>query len=102
MRIDFQRTGGFGGMAMERGLTLDTAHLPAAEAQELASLLARAGPEARQPRSAAPAGPARDLFHYTLTFEEHGRRWTIEASDADLPEPLRALIRWLLDRATPA
>lgn len=100
MHISFQRSGGFGGAAMDRSLELDTAHLPPAEARQVTSLLAQAGPEVQQPRPAT-RGMGRDLFHYSLTIEDHGRQWTVEANDADLPEPLRPLIDWLLDRATP-
>jgi hypothetical protein len=98
MKIHFERTGGMAGPAAARRTTVDADALPAHEAAELRQLVADAA------ASGAPKpspGPARDAFHYEVTIEEGGTRKTLTASDADMPEPLRRLIRWLKTRATP-
>ncbi|MEV4190125.1 protealysin inhibitor emfourin [Streptomyces toxytricini] len=80
---------------------VDTADLPAAEAAELARLVAALTPG---PRSDGP-GRARDAVSYTITVEDGGRSTASTQSDAAMSPSFAALLAWLRDhfarRTTP-
>jgi hypothetical protein len=99
MRIVFTRTGGVGGQRL-RG-SLDGDALPEEEREELARLLADAGFWTGPADLAAPER-APDRFRYRLLVEDGARRREIRATEEAMPDPLRALVRWVEARATRA
>jgi hypothetical protein len=96
MRIEFQIEGGlayFPGLSKPR--VLDTADLPAAEADRLRRLVDAA--DLFQQPTAARALPkgAADYRQYTITVEEGGRRRTIHLTDPITNPDLEALVEYL-------
>ena len=91
MKVYFERSGGFTGLHLQT--TVDTADLPAEEAEEWEQTLTAAGffnlPSSLKVESGA------DAFVYKLTVvtaeQEHTALW----SDEDAPEALRPLLRRL-------
>ena len=96
MRIQFKRSGGFVPTALT--LDLDADSLPPAEAKELADLV-EASRFFDLPRSVAPPARGADRFLYELTVESAGRRHTVRAGDASVPEGLQPLLRRLTEMA---
>jgi hypothetical protein len=43
--------------------------------------------------------PQPDRFQYTLTLEEKGRRNMVAVSEEALPEKLKPLVNWLMEKA---
>ncbi|AXE22095.1 hypothetical protein C0216_00365 [Streptomyces globosus] len=80
---------------------VDTADLPAAEAAELARLVAALTP----PPGTDGPGRARDAAGYTITVEDGGPPTAFTGSDAAMSPSFAALLAWLRDhfarRATP-
>lgn len=91
MRVYFERSGGFTGLRLKTAV--DTADLPAEDAQEWEKCLAEAeffnSPSRPQPEAAA------DSFTYKLTVvtgeQEHTAAW----SEENTPEQLRPMLRKL-------
>ncbi|MDZ7958069.1 MAG: hypothetical protein RMY34_09225 [Aulosira sp. DedQUE10] len=92
MRISFERTGGFAGISKKT--TVDTANLPANEANELPRLV-EAADLFNLPEKITSANPQADRFQYKLTVEDQGKQHTVIVSEAALPGTLRPLIEWL-------
>ncbi|MCF2146712.1 hypothetical protein IQ276_009655 [Desmonostoc muscorum LEGE 12446] len=92
MRISFERTGGFAGISKKT--TVDTAELPANEANTLKRLV-EAADLFRLPEQITSPNPQSDRFQYKLTVEDNGRQHTVTVSEAALPGTLRPLIEWL-------
>ncbi|WP_322763057.1 protealysin inhibitor emfourin [Frankia sp. Cr2] len=92
VRIVLERSGGFVGQAIRRGL--DTAELPACEAAQLRGLAADV--EATGTRSDSASTPAArpDRFTYTLEVDRAGRR-LIRRFSEPVPEELRTLLALL-------
>lgn len=81
---------------MRRSFTIDTADLPAHEANELHHLVQAADlPELARTPAAAPNPRAPDQFYYRLTIEDKNQRHSVVVSDLDVPEKVRSLIDWL-------
>jgi hypothetical protein len=100
MRILYERSGGFAGPAMQKSFSLDSADLPAHEADELHRLIREADlPALARPRAAAPKPVARDVLHYRLTVEDKDQKQSVVVSDPDIPEKVRSLIDWLHNRS---
>lgn len=96
MKVRFRQTGGFAGLA--RGCELDAAHLPRADADELARLLATAQLEAITP--ARPRGA--DRQQYDLVLEREGEPAVeVRFDDAALTDELAALVAFLRKRSKP-
>ena len=94
MRVQYERAGGFGGSAMRKDVTIDTADLPAHEADELHRLVQAADLSTLARSPAAASSPrARDQFRYRLTIEDK-----IGALRRGLP-PRRAGGSAILDRS---
>src|SRR5512145_687451 len=92
MRIDFERTGGFSGMRL--AATLDTATLPADQADTLHGLIAEA--HFFDLPSQIPAPPeAADQFHYHVTVEAEGKRHTVDVGEGAASPALQALLQQL-------
>ncbi|MBD2437896.1 protealysin inhibitor emfourin [Nostoc sp. FACHB-110] len=92
MRISFERTGGFAGI--RRTKTVDTANLPANEANALPRLVEVAD-FFNLPAQIPTPNVQGDRFEYKLTVEDHGKQHTVIVSEAALPGTLRPLIEWL-------
>ncbi|MBW4673062.1 MAG: hypothetical protein KME52_03155 [Desmonostoc geniculatum HA4340-LM1] len=96
MRISFERTGGFAGISKKT--TVETAELPANEANTLKRLV-EAADLFRLPEQITSPNPQSDRFQYKLTVEDNGRQHTVTVSEAALPGTLRPLIEWLQNTA---
>jgi hypothetical protein len=86
---------------MRRTATVQEDALSPDEARELAGLVAAADLPAgasEQGERAMTASP--DAFHYRLTVEVGGRKYSLQLSDTDMPARLRPLINWLTKRAS--
>jgi hypothetical protein len=95
MRISFERTGGFAGIS--RTKSVDTADIPANEADQLPQLV-EASDFFNLPEKIPASTTQADRFQYTLTVEDEGRKHTVNVSEAALPGTLRPLIEWLQKR----
>lgn len=96
MRITYREAGGFAGLA--RGVEIDTATLPPAEARRVEALVARAG-LTTQARQGPPE--ARDLLTYEIVVETEAGRTVTTFDDATLPEEAEPLLEYLQQRARP-
>lgn len=96
MRITFERSGGFAGITMKTAV--DEKELAPAEAQKLRQMVERADffnlSEKIVPRSRQP-----DRFQYDLSLEESGRQHKVTVSEEVLPEKLKPLVNWLMEKA---
>jgi hypothetical protein len=96
VRLELRRSGGFAGIA--RSASVDTADLPAEEADELAGLLERsgvlrAGRDAGRP-ARSPGAP--DRFRYRLVVERREERVEVGFGEEAMGPELRALVERLL------
>ena len=92
MRIHLERSGGFAGMLVST--PLDTADLPADEAQALREMIHQAGFFELPENLAAEAGGA-DRFLYTLMVESEGQQHTVQVGEISAPPELQPLLRKL-------
>lgn len=95
MRISFERTGGFAGISRKK--TVDTASIPANEADQLPSLV-EAADFFNLPEKITASTTQPDRFQYKLTIEDEKREHTVTVSETALPGTLRPLIEWLQKR----
>src|SRR5260370_42038077 len=88
MRIEFTRSGGFGGMRLSR--TFDTGQLPEEEARQLDQLVDAANffslPETLQYAGA-------DKFQYKISIERDGKTHKVQADERDAPPPIAILLK---------
>jgi hypothetical protein len=91
IRVEFERTGGFGGVVVRR--TVDTATLAPEDADELRMLLDRADLDGVRP--VPRTSPVPDAQHYQLFVVRGDRQWTVALSDPEVPATLRPLLRYL-------
>lgn len=92
MRIIFERTGGFTGIALRT--TVQTEALPETEADELCGMVDSASFFDLPTTIRSPARGA-DQFEYRLTVEADQRRHTIQVGDTAAPDSLQPLLRRL-------
>jgi len=102
MRVQFKIDGGlayFPGLSKPR--VIDSADMPAAEADRLRQLIADAS-FFQQPAAARalPKGAA-DHQQYTITIEDGRRRRTVRLSDPIGDPKLHALVEYLRDQTAP-
>lgn len=99
MRLTLTLTGGVAGVRLRK--VLDGAALAPREREHLERLLAEAdfwsSPARLESRSPAP-----DRLRYRLAVEDGARRHEVLAAEEAMPEPLRALVRWVEARSKPA
>jgi len=99
LRVSFERSGGFAGITMKRAV--DEKDLAPDEVQKLHQLVEEADffnlPEKITPRSPQP-----DRFQYELSLEKSGRQYTVTVSEEAMPEKLRPLVKWLIEKARQA
>ncbi len=95
MRVSIERSGGFAGITMKT--TVDEEDVAPDEALKLRELVGEADffnlPERIVSRSPQP-----DRFQYALRLEEKGRQYTVMVSDEVMPEKLKPLVHWLMER----
>ncbi|MGA2517832.1 MAG: protealysin inhibitor emfourin [Thermodesulfobacteriota bacterium] len=96
LRISVERTGGFAGMVMRTAV--DKKDLAPDEALKLHQLIEEAD-FFNLPREIMPPSRSRDRFQYKLTVEENGRQHTVRVSEEAMPEKLKPLVKWLMERA---
>lgn len=95
VRVDVERTGGFGGL-VTRG-SADTDSLPAEESRQLTQLVADLDVGALS-NAPSPTRTVPDAYQYDIVISTDGTRVTLHAQDPDVPDPLRPLIRFVLQR----
>jgi hypothetical protein len=96
LRISVERSGGFAGITMKTAV--DKKDLPADEALKLHMLVEEAD-FFNLPREIMPPSRSRDRFQYKLTVEENGRQHTVRVSEEAMPEKLKPLVKWLMEKA---
>jgi hypothetical protein len=96
MKISYRESGGFTGLS--RGVEIDTATLPAADARRVEALVARAGLKGQ-----ARTGPAeaRDVAGYQITIESEAGRVAVSFDDMSVPAEADDLLAFLQERAGP-
>ncbi|MBW4539964.1 MAG: hypothetical protein KME43_12590 [Myxacorys chilensis ATA2-1-KO14] len=95
MRVTFERSGGFAGLIVTT--SVDTATLPATETEHLQQLVQSAnffGLPAEIPAAAQP-----DRFQYEITVEDGNQHHTVRVGEASVPESLRPLLNWCMEKA---
>ncbi len=96
LRISIERSGGFAGITMET--TIDEKDLSADEAQKLRRLVEKAD-FFNLSKKIAPRSPRPDRFQYELSLEESGRQHTVTIGEETMPESLKPLVKWLMEKA---
>jgi hypothetical protein len=96
VRVELERSGGFAGVTLRA--SLDTAELPAAEADAVRRLVDRADLDALARRPPAPTRMP-DRFQYDLTVTRDDRRQHLSVGEAAVTPELRPLLDHLMRRA---
>lgn len=102
MRVQFERSGGFGGIRLTAELDTDQLHviygakhvqraLSAEEARHLERLVESSDLFALPARRSSAARGA-DRFQYVITVESAGKRHTVQTTDETAPAVLNTLI----------
>jgi hypothetical protein len=89
MRIDFERSGGFTGMAM--GSSFDLDDLPLETANELRTLIDQVN-FIKLPNKLGTDKNIPDQFTYTITVISEGWQNTVVTGDSSAPEEIQPLI----------
>jgi hypothetical protein len=96
VRIDFERSGGFGGMVMRA--TVDSDALPPDDAGRLHELVQQSKFFTLPTRIGGAASGA-DRFEYRVTIDGPGGRHEVTVGDSAVTSSLRPLLDWLTDAA---
>ncbi len=96
MRISFERSGGFAGIMTKT--TVDEKDLPPEEARKLNQLVEEAE-FFNLPGKIISRSPQPDRFQYELRLEETGRQYKVTVSEEAMPEKLKPLVNWLMEKA---
>ena len=99
MRISFERSGGFAGIAMKTAV--DEEDLAPGEAQKLRQLVEQAD-FCNSPGKITSRSPQPDRFQYELRLEEKGRQHTVTMSEEVMPAKLKPLVNWLMEKTRQA
>jgi hypothetical protein len=95
MKITYNRDGGIAHFpGLSAPISVDTATLPAAQAERLEQLCADAQLFER-PQARPPSPPVADAYAYTLTIQQGRRRRTLQLHDPVEGEKLQALLEFL-------
>jgi hypothetical protein len=97
MKIEFERTGGFAGLALKKVIDLDK--LPPEDANKLNQLI-EASDFFKLPEAITASGPGADRFHYTVTVDTGGKKHTVDVDEAAIPPKLKPLLQWLTAAAS--
>jgi len=92
VRLEIVRGGGLAGLVSRT--ELDSADLPAPDAERLAALCQAAD----LPEPGAPSSGAADALLYEITLEDAAGRRTARYSDATLPPQAQALVEFVDER----
>ena len=95
MKVTFTRTGGVAGMRL--AAALDSEALSPQEAKRLRKLIDAAS-FFEQPEAFKSPAPAVDRFQYSVVVEEGERRKKIDLDESAVPEALRPLLDFLMER----
>jgi hypothetical protein len=96
LRISFERSGGFAGITMKTAV--DEKDLALDEAQKLRKLIEEADFFNLSGKMMARS-PQPDRFQYELRLEENDRQHTVTMSEEALPQKLKPLVNWLMEKA---
>ncbi len=94
MRVDFKTDGGFFYFPDRAPVNIDTADLPAEEADELNRLIAAAG-FLDLPEASTPPPVAADYLRYTITVTDSERSHTVQLTDPIEDPDVQALREYL-------
>lgn len=100
MRIEFEMSGGYGGLFAKQplALRLSADDLPEPARRALTDLVAASG--LWEAAAAGPRPPGRpDVLHYALAITREGRTRRFEFDDVSLPAAARPLVQFLQARA---
>ena len=95
MRISFERSGGFANITMKAAI--DEKDLAPDEAQKLRQMVEEAD-FFSLPGKITSRSPQPDRFQYELRLEEKGREHTVKVSEEAMPEKLKPLGKWLMEK----
>lgn len=95
-RIEFERSGGFGGVTLSR--SIDSSELDAEEAAELERLLDSVDLEAAA-SAPAPRGGGADRFQYDVEVDRGAGRHRLRVGEGQLTPELKALMDKLAEMA---
>jgi len=95
LRVSFERSGGFADITMKRAV--DEKDLAPDEVQKLHQLVEEAD-FFNLPGKITSRSPEPDRFQYELSLEKSGRRYTVSVSEEAMPEKLRPLVKWLIEK----
>ncbi len=96
MRVSIERSGGFAGITMKT--TVDEKDVAPDEALKLRQLVEEAD-FFNLPGRIVSRSPQPDRFQYALRLEEKGRQYAVMVSEEALPEKLKPLVNWLMEKA---
>jgi hypothetical protein len=96
MLIHLERSGGFAGIKTD--VTLDAESLPAEDARKIKEMLDSSG-FFNMPSKFAPPKRGADFFNYRITVKLEGKEHTVEMSDPQVPDGLRALLQSVMKYA---
>jgi Emfourin len=96
LRISIERSGGFAGITMKTAV--DEKDLAPEEAQKLHEMVEETD-FINLPGKIISPSPQPDRFQYELSLEKSGRQYTVTVSEEAMPEKLRPLVKWLIEKA---
>ena len=96
MRISIERSGGFAGITMKTAV--DEKDLAPEEAQKLHEMVEETD-FFNLPGKIISRSPQADRFQYELSLEKSGRQYTVTVNEEAMPEKLRPLVKWLIEKA---
>jgi hypothetical protein len=94
IRVDVERTGGFGGLVTRR--SVDTRSLPPEDGQQLARLVR--GLDVDALTRTGPGRSVPDAFQYDILISTGDGQIRLHAQDPDVPAQLRPLIHFVVQR----
>jgi hypothetical protein len=95
MNIHFERSGGFAGLRLSHDL--DSAELSPEDGKELERLVDTAH-LFELPETIRAVNPGPDRFQYKLTMKAGPREHTVAVDEAAVPDSLRPLLNWLIEK----
>jgi hypothetical protein len=95
MRVTFERSGGFAGLMLTT--SIESAALSEGEAMQLRQLVESA--KFFQLPAEFPLSAQTDRFQYELTVDMDNQHHTVTVGEENVPETLRPLIDWCMEKA---
>jgi hypothetical protein len=99
LRVSIERSGGFAGITIKTAV--DEKDLAPEEAQKLHALVEETD-FLNLPGKILSRSPQPDRFQYELRLEESDRQHKVTVSEEAMPEKLKPLIKWLMEKARQA